>query len=82
MGRCSECGAWNSFQQFDETDYKSKKLLTESSGPIFEHIDEIDIKHAERIETPFKEFNRIAGGGIVKGSYSLLSGHPGIGSLS
>ena len=42
-------------------------------------IDSVDIREEPRTETMIGEFDRVLGGGIVKGSVTLLSGEPGIG---
>ncbi len=77
MGRCPECGEWNTLMEKDDTDLKREALL--SGECTITHIDQVDISEAERISTSCGEFNRILGGGVVKGSYNLLSGHPGVG---
>jgi len=78
MGRCVECGEWNSFEEKDEINY-AKSSAASSTAPVFKHIDEVSFEKADRTKTTYKEFNRILGGGVVKGSYNLISGHPGIG---
>ncbi len=42
-------------------------------------IHEIVYREEDRIMTPDKEFNRVLGGGIVRGSLVLIGGEPGIG---
>ena len=75
-GKCESCQTWNSFVleniSFEETKKSSESLnLTTLS-------DFSDVSF-ERIPTPFKELDRVLGGGIVLGSVSLIAGDPGIG---
>jgi len=42
-------------------------------------LSEIDLGDEIRFKTGLKEFDRVLGGGVVKGSVVLLSGEPGIG---
>jgi DNA repair protein RadA/Sms len=42
-------------------------------------VSEIDYTHEQRLISPDNEFNRTVGGGIVKGSVTLIGGEPGIG---
>lgn len=80
-GRCLSCGAWNTM-----TEQKVVKKGSASSSYIVsfdkskpKNISEIEINEDERISTGLDEFDRVLGGGIVKGSLILLGGDPGIG---
>lgn len=79
LGRCSECGAWNSF--IEERVVKSPKrepiFKSDLSDPI--SLSDISTDQNDRIVIQNEEFNRVLGGGIVQGSVVLLGGDPGIG---
>ena len=79
LGKCPECGAWNSFSEQLETKSKEQGYIrfTESSKP--KTISSVAAKPVRRMETGIYEFDRVLGGGIVPGSLVLLSGDPGIG---
>lgn len=83
LGRCTECGAYNSFveeKEFDSSKSKntSKKLLDiDISKPL--QLNDIEIKKEDTIITGMSEIDRVLGNGIVKGSLILLGGEPGIG---
>lgn len=79
LGRCPECAQWNSFEEHDEKLFVPDDRSSYTEESSIRHIDEIDIKDAERIVSGYPEFNRIMGGGIVTGSYNLISGNPGVG---
>lgn len=84
-GKCPSCNEWNTFElqvQAVSTPVKSNKKTTAvplagAAAPV--KISEIDTEAEVRYHTGLKEFDRVLGGGIVKGSINLLSGDPGIG---
>lgn len=75
MGRCSECGSWNSI--VEETINPIETILAGPKTPQL--ISEITYTDDERIMTTIKELDRVLGGGIVPGSLVLVGGDPGIG---
>ncbi|MDO4482214.1 MAG: DNA repair protein RadA [Bacillota bacterium] len=81
MGQCI-CGAWNTFTEEKISDTTASGLSAGSakrkaSKP--EPIGKIKSLDAERLDTGIGELNRVLGGGVVKGSLTLISGEPGIG---
>ncbi|MDD6209173.1 MAG: DNA repair protein RadA [Bacteroidales bacterium] len=83
MGQCPSCGAWNTYvEEIIRKDNPSRTLYTSQSDkakskPI--RIREIVAGDESRIDLQNKEFNRVLGGGLVKGSLVLIGGDPGIG---
>ena len=79
LGKCPECGTWNSFAEQFETKVKEQGYVhfNESSKP--KTVSSVAAKPVRRMETGIHEFDRVLGGGIVPGSLVLLSGDPGIG---
>ena len=79
MGRCPQCGSWNSMVAETITPQKkhSSASLTQISKP--RRLTEIEGDVQERIPIPIGEFSRVLGGGIVPGSVVLIGGDPGIG---
>lgn len=79
LGKCPECGAWASF--FEEVMEKEKVLdvnmLPDNNPPM--KLNEIEMNTEIRTTTMISEFDRVLGGGIVKGSLILIAGDPGIG---
>ncbi len=81
LGKCSSCNQWNTFVE----EVVKKEPATRgasvssvlSSRPL--KLDEITYTKGERIDTFYEEFNRVLGGGFVKGSLVLVGGEPGIG---
>jgi len=80
MGRCPDCGEWNSFVEVVE-ERASHKDRSGSGLPRAAPIKLSDIQtdRADRIPMAMQEFSRVLGGGIVPGCLVLVSGDPGIG---
>lgn len=80
LGRCPECGSWNSLVEEIEVGSKGRILSTKSKkvGEIIQ-ISDLKTREFDRFSTNLGEFDRVLGGGIVLGSLVLLSGDPGIG---
>ena len=77
-GRCSHCGEWNTLRESVPSAPSRSKWV--ASGKPLETLSEIEIdSRAERWRTEVFEFDRVVGGGIVKGSFGLLGGTPGVG---
>lgn len=79
IGKCPDCGAWNSMVEETKTEVSASKNII--SGIKNEPRSIINIKSGEyeRYDTRIIELNRVLGGGLVKGSLTLISGAPGIG---
>ncbi|MBO7055873.1 MAG: DNA repair protein RadA [Bacteroidales bacterium] len=80
MGKCTSCGAWNSFQEevIDSSVGKSTATVVSSATkPMM--LSEIKTDNVTRIKTGIQELDQVVGGGIVPGSVILLGGEPGIG---
>ncbi|MFD2672501.1 DNA repair protein RadA [Marinicrinis sediminis] len=82
MGKCPGCNAWNTMVEETEHVYKHRGG---STSPLLAKkekatsIVKVDTANEPRISTPYPEFNRVVGGGIVPGSLVLVGGDPGIG---
>ncbi|MBP7854701.1 DNA repair protein RadA [Candidatus Babeliales bacterium] len=80
IGCCPECKAWNSFDQIStSTNTKEHTAAILDPDQHLHHIDEIISQDVQRIQTQNTEWDRVTGGGIVPGSFILISGDPGIG---
>ncbi len=75
MGRCPSCGSWDTFKEIKPS--KKDTHIFERHPPI--PLREIKSGAEERLKTNMVEFDRVLGGGVVKGSLVLLGGEPGIG---
>ncbi len=88
MGHCSTCGAWNSYveetvlkkagsSQESGSSWKKNYSGSQSQKPI--PLEEVEAGMVSRHDTGDAELNRVLGGGLVRGSVTLLAGQPGIG---
>ncbi|MEJ2706712.1 MAG: DNA repair protein RadA [Anaerolineales bacterium] len=80
MGRCPQCGAYNSMMEEVVVKGKARKAVSASfktSTP--RRLIEISEDVEERLPVNIEEFSRVLGGGIVPGSVVLIGGDPGIG---
>ena len=80
-GRCDACGEWNTL--VEETPHTG--VATGPGKPLKKGrvipLEPLDGETSEepRIKTGIAEFDRVTGGGLVRGSALLVGGDPGIG---
>jgi DNA repair protein RadA/Sms len=82
MGRCPQCGAWNSMVEevVAPPPIAAAKAARGPAGTSTpQKLNEIDTQGEDRMPLSMGEFARVLGGGIVPGSIILISGDPGIG---
>ncbi|MDO5448852.1 MAG: DNA repair protein RadA [Clostridia bacterium] len=81
-GRCPQCGEWDTLEErVVSNEPASIAKLKSGTGErgVSQKIKDIQSDGEHRYMTGLSEFDRVLGGGIVKGSLVLLSGDPGIG---
>lgn len=82
LGRCPQCGEWNTYQEehvvVDKkaTSLAPTGLLTEARAVPLNTVEQRDVV---RLTTANAELDRVLGGGIVPGALILIGGEPGIG---
>ena len=83
LGKCPDCGVWNSFIEERERAIRKESATARSSFHLREvkpvAYDQIESQDDARITSGITEFDRVLGGGIVPGSLILIGGEPGIG---
>lgn len=83
LGQCGACKAWNTL--VEEVIQKEGKRAWKQAPTAKKTINkplkvaDIQLNTEERIVTNNKELDTVLGGGLVKGSVTLLGGEPGIG---
>ncbi len=88
LGKCPNCGSWNSFVEDVVEDASSKSdtpvkrtVYNLSNNSSNEAVKLMDLEESAytRCPTGLSELDRVLGGGLVTGSVVLISGEPGIG---
>lgn len=81
MGRCPQCGSWNTLEETVE-EIVPKQLRTTHevvSSKRPQKLSEVNLENHERMQLAMSEVDRPLGGGVVPGSVILWGGEPGIG---
>ncbi|MCV3450568.1 DNA repair protein RadA [Campylobacter lari] len=81
LGKCPECGSWDSFVELKQEQIKVlKELNSLSNTPSFAVcINDVVAENFTRISTDDNELDLVLGGGLVVGSLVLIGGSPGVG---
>ena len=81
MGRCPQCGEWNTLEEKIEVSAPKNIRIsgaeTISKAPV--SLSKINLSNHNRIKLGLSEVDRPLGGGVVPGSVILWGGEPGIG---
>ncbi|HEY3452047.1 MAG TPA: DNA repair protein RadA [Myxococcales bacterium] len=82
LGRCPDCGGWNTLvEEIVEREESSKRPAWGAGGaggkPV--RLSDVSSEREDRQLTHIGELDRVLGGGVVPGSLVLLGGDPGIG---
>lgn len=81
MGRCPQCGSWNTLEETVE-EVLPKQLRTTHevvSSKRPQKLSDVNLENHERMQLSMPEVDRPLGGGVVPGSVILWGGEPGIG---
>lgn len=80
MGRCPQCGAWNSMHPEVEDRSSGRPRGGDGSATAKpQRLNQVEGDADARWRLPIGEFSRVLGGGVVPGSVVLIGGDPGIG---
>jgi DNA repair protein RadA/Sms len=84
LGKCPDCGEWNSLVEERARAGGATKGMAARGGFRLREVKpvrfgEIESQDDARVSSGIGEFDRVLGGGIVPGSLILIGGDPGIG---
>ena len=88
IGKCPNCGEWNTFKEIRISNNSLPSSIALSTAQTLHgeqkknkplHLQDISAQDEPRINMNDDELNRVLGGGLVPGSIVLLGGEPGIG---
>lgn len=81
LGKCPNCGSWDSFLELsqEQQEILKQSIIASNSSSKAKPITEILQDDVERFSSFNYEFDLVLGGGIVPGSLTLIGGSPGVG---
>ena len=86
QGQCTDCGQWNTLQEFvvssskaPTRDARFEGYAGDTSSQDVQRLADINLNEVPRFTSGMAEFDRVLGGGLVPGSAILIGGHPGAG---
>jgi DNA repair protein RadA/Sms len=84
LGKCPDCGEWNTFVEERARVAAKKDGMASRGGFSLREVKpvsyaEIESQDDARVSSGIAEFDRVLGGGVVPGSLILIGGDPGIG---
>lgn len=78
FGKCPACNEWNTCYE-EKINLKASGKQTNKKIAVPTKLNDVKKQDIIRTKTGFEELDRVLGGGLVKGSLTLLGGEPGIG---
>lgn len=80
-GQCSACQEWNTIKEvrLGNSPAQAQRLGYSGTKSDVQLLSEVSLEQTERLSTGISEFDRVLGGGIVRGSVVLIGGTPGAG---
>ena len=85
QGQCADCKAWNTLKEINLGPANAPSISATGRGGFagtlsdIKLLSEVDVSEAPRFSSGSTEFDRVLGGGFVRGSAVLIGGHPGAG---
>lgn len=79
IGKCPDCGAWDSYDEEQVREEKTKSNTHVVAKNPAVRFSELEQPEYLRAKTGMAELDRVLGGGLVERSAVLISGEPGIG---
>ncbi len=75
LGCCPRCQEWDSFEEQNIQAQAAKHFKASS----LKTLNTVSSRPIKRLQSGIKEWDRVTGGGIVPGSFTVITGDPGIG---
>ncbi len=80
LGKCPDCNQWNSLVEETVTlQKKGGRSVPVRADSVPVRLAEVAATAEDRLNCGIAEFDRVLGGGVVPGSFTLIGGDPGIG---
>jgi len=78
-GQCPECQEWNTIREHEQAPASPPYRGYSGELSPVQPISQVALTSTPRINTSMAEFDRVLGGGLVRGSVVLVGGDPGVG---
>ena len=79
QGQCPQCKSWNTLTESRIESAPSRFQALAGTAGKAQRIRAVDVADEPRLPTGIDEFDRVLGGGLVRGGVVLIGGDPGIG---
>jgi DNA repair protein RadA/Sms len=79
LGKCPECNSWGTLEEETTSASTKSSVKKQVKNTKVVNFKDVEVEKNYRYTTKFNEFDRVLGGGLVKGAVVLLTGNPGIG---
>ncbi|HBL98057.1 TPA: DNA repair protein RadA [Candidatus Dependentiae bacterium] len=80
FGCCPQCKEWNTVEEFTPSSTTAYAQTKAAASPVnLQLLVTVSKKTQERLLANIDEWDRVIGGGIMRGSFIILTGDPGIG---
>ena len=80
LGKCPDCSQWDSLvEEILALPAKGRAAAVAVAGSPPQRLAEVQVTEEDRIRCGIAEFDRVLGGGVVPGGFTLIGGDPGIG---
>ena len=73
LGNCPDCKEWNTLEERTDAPKQLSKPL------VLQQLADVSEANQQRMTSGIREWDRVTGGGIIPGSFMILTGDPGIG---
>jgi DNA repair protein RadA/Sms len=78
QGQCPHCGVWNTLVETVADTAKARYSALSVTSQV-QSLADVEVGEEPRYPTSIGEFDRVMGGGLVRGAVALIGGDPGIG---
>ena len=81
LGQCPGCESWNTLQETrqEAAEAASHRYAAVAGTAQLQRLADVEARELPRLPTGIAEFDRVLGGGLVRGGVVLIGGDPGIG---
>ena len=79
LGCCPDCNEWNSFAEQKSVVSATGATFSPAAATELVSLSNITVTEQTRMVSGISEWDRVLGGGIMPGSFLILTGDPGIG---